>query len=73
MVIYDVITLFSQNGRDTYGILGREVDSDGLTLQTVSFADVCCDKDWMLLLVKRCNEGQLALEHLYDVIYDMLP
>lgn len=73
MVIYDVITLFSQDGRNTYGILGREVDANGATLQSISFADVCCDKEWMSSLAERCNEGQLALEHLYDVLYDLLP
>ena len=72
MASYYVIDLPSQTGKN-YGILGKETDLCGDTLQTIAFSDISCNKEWVSHLAKVCTDGQLALEHLYDVICDMLP
>lgn len=73
MVLYYAIALPSQNGGEEYGILGKETDSYGNTLQSVVFTDISCNKEWIANLAELCTDGQLALEQLYDVIYDALP
>lgn len=53
--------------RKGYGIMGKSADGE-----TASFPDVFTDRGRAEDLVRRCNEGELRLCHLLDVIYDTL-
>ena len=51
----------------TYGISAS--NSDG---EVLSYKDVLLDRERMVDLIRRCNEGKLRLCHLLDVIYDAI-
>lgn len=53
--------------RMTYGISAS--NSDG---EVLSYKDVLLDRERMVDLIRRCNEGKLRLCHLLDVIYDAI-
>ena len=60
--------LVDQDGREycSYGICVKDQ-----TKKTVAYvSDVSTDREWVCALVKRCNDGQLAPQHLIDVVLD---
>lgn len=53
--------------RTAYGIVGGDGRGHSTAVENIS-----CDREFVARLAERCTRGQLALEHLIDVVTDAL-
>lgn len=56
----------------TYGIIGEERDKSGSLLRSIIIFDISRDYIFVSHIAAKCTAGQLALDHLLDVIEDLL-
>lgn len=54
--------------RTAYGIVGEDGRGHSTAVENIS-----CDREFVARLAERCTRGQLAPEHLMDVVQDALP
>lgn len=72
MVIYYIVSCPHPIAGITYGIAGQKFDLQGSTLESIFIPDISCDRQLVLDLARKCTDGQLALEQIWDVVYDVL-
>ncbi len=65
--IYDL----GENSRVSYGISAYDV-VDGSVVECDSVHDITSDKDKLIRLVELCNNLNLSIIHLHDIVEDFL-
>ena len=50
----------------------KSLNLQGSTLESIFIPDISCDRQLVLDLARKCTDGQLALEQIWDVVYDVL-
>lgn len=70
---YRPVKMQHPSARRIYGIIGEAFDESGSLLQCTVIPDISPNYSFVSSVAEKCTAGQLALEHLLDVVYDSLP
>ncbi len=71
--LIEEIYSFGASTRTTYGIaVYANPENDGTSTIIASVHDITASKDTLYTLVSQCNDLDLSLIHLYDVVEDFL-
>lgn len=70
---YRPVKMQHPSARWIYRIIGEAFDESGSLLQCAVIPDISPNYSFVSSIAEKCTAGQLALEHLLDVVYDSLP